>query len=171
MLTETDQIRNLIFEYADLVDDGDLDGLAALFAHATINSGSATLWYGRATGRGQHHRPDEIWHGRQGDTPKDTKHLVTNVAIEILEPRQAVARSYFVVLFSGRHTISPVISGRYHDEFDKELEGQWRFRSRRYIVDQVGEVNGFLGLDAAGEDLLRAQALGGRRVRFPVVFR
>ena len=38
MLPDPDAVRALIFRYADLIDAGDLDGLAALFAHATWRS-------------------------------------------------------------------------------------------------------------------------------------
>lgn len=46
MLNDTDEMRNLVFEYADLLDTGDLKGLSAIFSHATINRDSDDPWHG-----------------------------------------------------------------------------------------------------------------------------
>ena len=45
MVDNVQAIKNLIFSYAELLDSGDIEGLARLFAHGTIR-----------TGTGQEHR-------------------------------------------------------------------------------------------------------------------
>ena len=130
-------IENLIATYAELVDDGDFAGLGTLLADATF-AGSGTPVSG----------PDAIEKMFRNmlivyddGTPR-TKHVTTNVAIEVDEEAgTAVSRAYFTVLQAlPGLALQPIVSGRYRDRFERH-DGQWRFAERRVRVDLVGDVS------------------------------
>jgi 3-phenylpropionate/cinnamic acid dioxygenase small subunit len=138
-------IENLIASYAQLVDDGDFTGVGILLADATF-TGSA----GSVSGRDAIEKMlrDSLIVYDDG-TPR-TKHLVTNVAIEIDEEAgTAVSRSYFTALQALPDlALQPIVSGRYHDRFERR-DGQWRFVERRVQTDLVGDVSRHLRHAAA----------------------
>jgi 3-phenylpropionate/cinnamic acid dioxygenase small subunit len=74
-------------------------------------------------------------------TPR-TKHITTNVAIEIDEGSgTAVSRSYFTALQALPNLpLQPIVSGRYHDRFARR-DGRWRFVERRVRTDLVGDMS------------------------------
>jgi 3-phenylpropionate/cinnamic acid dioxygenase small subunit len=74
-------------------------------------------------------------------TPR-TKHLTTNVAIEVDEGAgTAVSRSYFTALQqTPGFALQAIVSGRYNDRFERR-DGQWRFVERRVQSDLVGDVS------------------------------
>jgi SnoaL-like domain len=82
-------------------------------------------------------------------TPR-TKHVTTNVAIEVDEEAgTAVSRSYFTALQALPNLpLQPIVSGRYHDRFERS-NGQWRFIERRVRTDLVGDVSRHLRHAAA----------------------
>src|SRR5947208_4786969 len=87
-------VENLIATYAELVDDGDFAGVGILLADATF-TGSA----GSVSGRDaiETMLRDTLIVYDDG-TPR-TKHVTTNVAIEVDENAgTAVSRSYFTAL-------------------------------------------------------------------------
>ena len=86
-------IENLIAAYAECVDIGDFRGVGVLLADATF-SGAAGSVSGRDASRT---RPGSLIVYDDG-TPR-TKHITTNIAIEVDEEAgTAVSRSYFAVL-------------------------------------------------------------------------
>jgi 3-phenylpropionate/cinnamic acid dioxygenase small subunit len=130
-------IRGLIHRYAELIDLGDLDGVAALFADAT--------W--TATGRTQPLRgAEQARRAYDGvilyDGIPRTKHVISNVTIELADDAaSADARSYFTVLQA--HPDLPlqvIIAGRYHDTFAKR-DGGWQFASREILPDLLGDLS------------------------------
>ena len=74
-------------------------------------------------------------------TPR-TKHVTTNIAIEIDEETgRAASRSYFTALQAlPGLALQPIVSGRYQDRFARR-EGRWRFVERRVRTDLVGDVS------------------------------
>src|SRR5829696_3698032 len=75
-------------------------------------------------------------------TPR-TKHVVTNVVVDVdsPEPDAASARSYFTVLQAVDGVpLQPIVAGRYHDQFAR-IEHVWRFTERVMHVDLVGDVS------------------------------
>jgi 3-phenylpropionate/cinnamic acid dioxygenase small subunit len=129
-------IENLIATYAELVDDGDFAGVGVLLADATL-IGSA----GSVRGRDAIERVlrDNVIVYADG-TPR-TKHVTTNVAIEVDEEAgTAVSRSYFTALQALPDlTLQPIVSGRYQDRFERR-DGEWRFVERHVHTDLVGDV-------------------------------
>jgi 3-phenylpropionate/cinnamic acid dioxygenase small subunit len=130
-------IENLIATYAELVDDGDFAGVGILLAEATF-AGSA----GSVSGRDAIEKMlrDSLIVYDDG-TPR-TKHVTTNVAIEVDEEAgTAVSRSYFTALQALPDlALQPIVSGRYQDRFERR-DGQWRFAERRVRTDLVGDAS------------------------------
>ena len=128
-------IAALVHAYAERIDAGDLDGVAALLRDA--------VWRSPA-------RPD----GVQGlaairalyadvilyeGTPC-TQHVVSNLTIE-LDGDAAHARSRFTVLQARPDfPLQPIAAGRYHDGFARN-GGVWRFAERTVLLDLVGDLS------------------------------
>ena len=143
------QIENLIYRYAELIDDGDLEGVAELFRDAEIVSPVHNV---RRQGF------DEVLHMYRlscrlyetTGTPL-TKHLTTNVIIELDgNGNEASARSYYTVIqATDCLPLQPIISGRYKDRFRK-VDTRWQFASREMIVDLIGDCSAHLLYDTSG---------------------
>src|SRR2546430_12040495 len=87
-------IENLIASYAELVDNGDFAGVGVLLANATFTGGAGSVSGGDAIERML--RDNVIIYE---DGQPRTKHVITNVAIEVdQEAGTAVSRSYFTAL-------------------------------------------------------------------------
>jgi len=142
---DVEAIRALIHRYAELIDLGELDAVAALFTHGTWSS----------PGRGTPLRGSEqVRRAYDGvilyDGIPSTKHVISNVTIDIADGgTTATARSYFTVL-QGRpdFPLQPIIAGRYHDQFER-ADDAWRFADRQIIPDLIGDLSRHLR-DAAG---------------------
>src|SRR3954471_13525570 len=129
------QIEALVYRYAELLDAGDLDGVAALFEHAAWKSARADVQGTQAVRR----MYDGVILYEDG-TPR-TKHVITNVVIDHQEgSTQASARSYFTVLQANDGVLRPVIAGRYHDRFER-VDGEWRFAERIIHPDLQGDLS------------------------------
>jgi hypothetical protein len=130
-------IANLIATYAHLVDAGDFAGVGALLADATFSGASGTVHGAAAI---ETMLRDRLIVYDDG-TPR-TKHLTTNVAIEVDETAgTARSRSYFTVLQAAPDlALQPIVSGRYDDRFERR-DGRWCFSERRVVSDLVGDVS------------------------------
>jgi 3-phenylpropionate/cinnamic acid dioxygenase small subunit len=130
-------IENLIATYAELVDDGDFAGVGVLLADATFTGGSGSVSGADAI---EKMLRDNVIIYEDG-TPR-TKHVTTNVAIEVDEEADtAVSRSYFTALQAlGDLALQPIVSGRYHDRFERR-DGRWRFVQRHVRTDLLGDVS------------------------------
>jgi uncharacterized protein (TIGR02246 family) len=133
--SDVEAIRALIHEYAELIDTGDLDGLAAMFADASWSS----------PGRGAPLQgTEQIRRAYDGvilyDGVPCTKHVISNVTIDVTGD-SATARSYFTVLQARPDfPLQPIIAGRYHDRFER-LDDRWRFADRQIIPDLFGDLS------------------------------
>ena len=133
-----DEIATLIFRYAERIDAGDLDALAELFRHARYGAGDGPLVL---TGEQVARINRELIILYEDGTPR-TRHVTTNLVIEVDEAAgTAAARSYYVVFQQAPGTpLEPIVSGRYHDRFER-ADGRWRFAERRIHVDLVGDLS------------------------------
>ena len=138
-------IENLIATYAELVDDGDFAGVGTLLADATFTGGAGSVSGADAI---EKMLRDSLIVYDDG-TPR-TKHVTTNVAIEVDEEAgTAVSRAYFTALQALPDlALQPIVSGRYDDRFERR-DGQWRFVERRVRTDLVGDVSRHLRHAAA----------------------
>ncbi len=139
-------ITNLLYRYAECMDNGDFAGAAALFGDARIRvaagdegvvdaAGILAVWEGSVT--------------RYADGTPRTKHVTTNAIVDIDEAgTSATARSYYTVLQQvDDFPLQPIISGRYHDAFAKR-GGEWHWVERDYtLVDLVGDLSRHLTME------------------------
>jgi 3-phenylpropionate/cinnamic acid dioxygenase small subunit len=130
-------IRNLLGTYCRLIDAGDFDGLGALFADAVLLDER-----GRVAAKGAE-AATALWSGvirRYDDGTPRTRHTTSNPVIELHEDGTAVCDSSFVVFQQIEKRIEPIAAGRYHDTFAAH-DGVWRFTSRQFFLDQLGDVS------------------------------
>jgi 3-phenylpropionate/cinnamic acid dioxygenase small subunit len=135
-------ITNLIYSYADLLDAGDLDAVAALFEHGRIcgveNGPPETVFAGAAGVRKMYDMATRLY---DDGTPK-TKHNTTNVRLEIDEA-EGTARStsyYCVTQATPELPLQVIVTGHYKDTFHR-FDDAWWFDTRIMFVDQVGDVS------------------------------
>jgi 3-phenylpropionate/cinnamic acid dioxygenase small subunit len=133
-------ICNLLYRYAEHMDNGDFAGAAEMFRHARVvldpkhgvsvdADGIRTIW--------------EEGVIRYADGTPRTKHVTTNLIVEVDEGAgTATCRSYYTVLQqTDTLPLQPIIAGRYHDRFER-VDGEWRFAERDYsIVELVGDLS------------------------------
>ena len=136
-------ICNLLYRYAEAIDEGRLEDAAALFRHARIETGAAgpldadgllALW-----------RKILVIH--PCGTPR-TRHLVTNPILDIDEAAgTATSRSCFTVMQATDDLPLQIIaSGRYHDRFAR-IDGEWCFVARDYRqLDFIGDLSRHLNI-------------------------
>jgi len=143
--TDVEDITALVMSYAERLDAGDLDGVAALFAHAT--------W--RSPARDEPLRgAEQVRRAYDGvllyDGVPATRHVVTNLVVRLESPERAQARSYFTV-FQARpdFPLQAIICGRYHDVFER-TGGTWRFADRLILPDLIGDLSRHLRVAPGG---------------------
>ena len=131
-----EEIRSLIHSYAELLDAGDLDGVAALFEHATWRtSARAEVLRGSEQVR-EAYRGVILYDG----VPR-TRHVISNVTVVCADAPVATARCYFTVLQAVPGLpLQPILAGQYHDEFE-QVDGDWRFTDRLILPDLLGDLS------------------------------
>lgn len=142
-------ITALVMSYAERLDLGDFEGVAALFADATYRASTGA---GVVTQRGS----DQVLATMRAliltyDGIPATKHVTTNLVVDVASSgTAATGRSYFTVL-QGRPGLglAPVVAGRYHDAFARDETG-WHFTDRLIFTDLVGDVSHHLRGDVLG---------------------
>jgi 3-phenylpropionate/cinnamic acid dioxygenase small subunit len=140
-------IARLLFTYAERLDDGDLDGMAALFAHASFRSVSGEMVLtGSEEVRAAFAGSVQLHDGRPA-----TQHVTTNLYVdEHPDGERATAHSAFSVL-QGTPTLplQVVCAGRYRDQFVCTA-GEWRFSDRLVDIRFFGDVSEHLAAAAQG---------------------
>ncbi len=135
-MRDHDEIERLLYAYAERLDLGDLDGVAALFEHATWRTAVRTdVLRGR----------EQVRHAYDGvilyDGIPRTKHVITDVAITVGGVDVASSRCAFTVLQACPGlALQPVLAGRYHDEFGR-VDGTWQFTDRLILPDITGDLS------------------------------
>jgi ketosteroid isomerase-like protein len=135
-------ISNLVHRYAELIDLGDFDGVGELFANAVITTDlNDEVREGAAAAAEQF----KDWTRRYPDGTPRTKHVTTNLIIEVApDGRTATCRSYFMVFQqTDELSLQPIIGGRYHDELTV-VDGEWSFTRRHYMSDLFGDLSAHL---------------------------
>ncbi len=136
------EIENLIYTYAELLDAGDLNGVAELFANGRIcgieNGPPETVFTGTAGVKKMYEMATRLY---DDGTPK-TKHNTSNVAVWVDEAGgTARATSYYLVTQATPNLpLQVIVTGRYRDTFHR-IDGVWRFDTRIMFVDQVGDMS------------------------------
>jgi hypothetical protein len=144
----TEQIRRIILAYPELIDRGDVAGVARLLDGVR---------FGSASGRNAPLIPADQLTTRTADEVREmyqstvifydgglphTKHLVSNIDIAFSDDRQtASSRSYYAVLQAlDDFPLQLIIAGRYEDVFDATPEG-WSLAIRREYADLIGDLS------------------------------
>ena len=145
-----DAIRRLMYLYAECVDLADFEGLAEIFRHGEMTSNTATGGMSGERVRDFYARTNKV----HENGTLCTRHLATNIIVDVDEAADSArARSYFVVFqATPRLPFQPIVGGRYHDRFER-VDGEWRFKQRRVLVDQIGDMSEHLTFDIASEEV------------------
>ncbi len=136
------EIENLLYIYAERIDAGDLAGVAELFSHGRIRPGpdapEEATFEGREQVLGMYQAATRL---HDDGTPL-TRHVTTNAIIEVDDAAgTGSARScYTVFQRTDALALQPIISGRYHDTFQR-IDGRWWFDTRIMLVDLVGDLS------------------------------
>lgn len=140
MSAHVNEITNLVYAYAERMDAGDLEGVARLFEHATYRSQAGTEYRGSSAVLAVLRKMVVLYDG-----VPCTKHVTTNVIVEI-DGGSATARSYYTVFQAADGLpLQAIIAGRYHDRFERADDG-WRFVDRFIFVDLAGDLSKHLRL-------------------------
>ena len=139
MTTSREAVERLLYRYAELIDAGDFAGVGELFAGCVLKAGGRVL-ANRDSAAVQ--RTYEMTTRRYEDGTPHTRHVVTNVVIEVDdELGTASARSTFTVFQSlPDFPLQPIIAGRYLDRFTRE-RGEWRFEEREMVPELFGDLS------------------------------
>jgi 3-phenylpropionate/cinnamic acid dioxygenase small subunit len=128
-------LENLVYAYAALVDAGDFAGVGELFAEGAF-AGTGGVLRGAAAVERMLRETVIVY---EDGTPR-TKHVTTNVALEV-SGATASGRACFTVLQAVPGLpLQTIAAGRYEDRFTS-AGGGWRFTERRATVDLVGDVS------------------------------
>jgi len=133
-------VERLIVAYAERIDAGDFAGVGQLFTHGRITVEDGTVLAVGADAVEALYLATTRRYDDDG-TPH-TKHVTTNVIVEAARGgTTAHARSYFTV-FQGLadFPLQAIISGRYHDTFER-MDGTWWFHDRRMLPELYGDLS------------------------------
>jgi len=125
------EIAGLITRYAMLNDDGDYDALAALFTDDArfIRPSGGDAIVGAAAIRASY----------EGRPPRISRHLITNIVVDIVSDGEATARSTIVLYTAPAGALpaianSPALLGGFRDRLIKTSDG-WHFAEREGFLD------------------------------------
>ena len=141
MTTSDEQaVANLLYRYAELVDDGDFEALGDLLDACLLISGDGDAGITGAAAITERYRSTTR---RYDDGTPRTTHVVSNPIVEVDGDDATSASRYVVFQATDDLDLQPIITGRYHDRF-RRRDGTWRFRERRMAVDLVGDLSAHL---------------------------
>jgi len=136
------QICNLLFRYGELIDDGDFEGIAGMFAKARIITPNGNI-EGHDGVLAMYRNSTRLY----PDGTPCTQHVISNQIIDI-DGNSASARSRFTVLQqTATLSLQVIISGRYHDRFACN-DGHWFFVEREMKAELFGDLSQHLLFDA-----------------------
>ncbi|TQK30844.1 nuclear transport factor 2 family protein [Arthrobacter sp. SLBN-53] len=134
-----DQITELLYRYAELIDAGDFDGVGHLLGRGNFMGVAGAEAIAKLFAVTTRRFPEH------GNRPR-TRHLVLNPIVDI-DADSARARSTFVVVQqTDTVALQPIVVGRYADTFARDEQG-WYFTERRVDVEMVGDVSDHLMID------------------------
>jgi ketosteroid isomerase-like protein len=126
-------IKNLIYEYAHHIDNGDLDSVAAMFNEGSIVAvdagGRETRIAGSAAVLALYKSFTRIYND---DLTPHTLHMTTNVLVDVKPGGERASAQSCAVVFQALEDfpLQPIIGVRYLDTFVRVGDG-WRFEQRK----------------------------------------
>jgi len=134
-MTDRDAITALVLRYAELLDGGDLEGVAALFSGATLRSNRHDrVRQGRDEALALYRSTVILYDGVPG-----TQHVITNVVIDLAGDAASSRCNFSVWQARPELPLQVILAGRYHDRFAKH-GGGWQFADRLILVDLIGNL-------------------------------
>lgn len=136
-------IKNLIYQYAHYIDDGDLDSVAAMFSKGKIvavdGEGRETDIVGRDAVLALYRSFTRIYD--DDDTPH-TLHVTSNVTVDVEEGAPSASAKSYAVVFQALadFPLQPIIGVRYYDTFIRLASG-WRFEQRKIDTRLKGDLS------------------------------
>ena len=151
-------IERLMFGYARSVDRADWSEIGRLFTYGRVltNNSPDVTEGGPAVA--------DLWrtvNKVHEDGTLRTRHLLTNIDIEI-DGDEARAESYFMVFqATDRTPLQPIAGGSYVDKFRRRTDGWW-FDEKFIYIDLIGNVSDHLAIviDQGPVDLAALRASG-----------
>lgn len=137
-MTDRGEIENLLYEYQERLDAGDLEGMAALFEHAVMSADTIDqTWRGSSEVLELFRQIFRIY----ADGSPHTTHTTLNPIVRVnADAGTATCRSVYVVYQQvDDFPLQPIITGGYHDTFDR-VDGAWRFASRTFVAGLQGDL-------------------------------
>jgi len=133
MTDSVKQITDMFFRYAEFFDTGQFDEFAALFEHgkwhrAEPGADGARTWIDKNV--------------RMYDGTPRTKHVTTNVRVDVDEDAGTATATAYVTIFQAVEDfpLQPIFSGRYQDDL-RRIDGQWWWKERRVVNDLYGDTS------------------------------
>jgi 3-phenylpropionate/cinnamic acid dioxygenase small subunit len=146
-------IGSLLARYAELIDDGDFEGVGALLGDCRVLTGDGTLV---ATGADAIAQLYVQTTRRYEDGTPRTQHVISNLIVEPADDgpgpgdggRLWAARSRFTVFqATDGLALAPIIAGRYRDVVHERADGTWAFVERRMAPELFGDLEHHLLFD------------------------
>lgn len=139
-------IEQIVYGYAELMDQGDFAGVAALFSRAHYRGAGPSD--SGVEGSVAVQEVLETMVQRYDDGTPRTQHVTTNLVIDVDELAiSARARSCFTVFQQvDTGVINPIIAGRYHDSYARDDSG-WYLTERVFLTSLVGDLSAHLTVD------------------------
>ena len=165
MISDEQQIANLIYSVNHFRDRGEFDKAADLFAHATFQTHYPAGYPGVGLAPDEYATRGPGSHGvQQGaeqvrailkgltqvydDGLPHSHYVVSNLMIEIDDSGdKASSWAYYTVFQSlPDFPLQPISAGRYEDRFER-VDGKWRFTSRDMHADHSADLSRHMYLD------------------------
>lgn len=132
------ELSNLVARYAELLNLGQVEEVGALFEHGRISSSNQPQEFvGPAAVIGMYRRsvifPEKV---------PDTLVFTSNLQLRV-DGDTAFGKAYFMAVTRTPSGVTPVLAGRYHDEF-RRIEGRWWFHHRHMLPDLAGDLSSHL---------------------------
>jgi 3-phenylpropionate/cinnamic acid dioxygenase small subunit len=140
MFEDWHTVQTLLMTYAEYVDAGRFADAAALFENATYR-----LEFPDRPGCTTYQGAEEVHAFFAGTrvypdgTPR-TKHLITNVAIDLEGDRASSRCNVTVLQQTDVLALQPIASGRYLDRLERAA-GEWRFADRLVTGFLLGDLS------------------------------
>jgi len=131
------EIVALIHRYAELLDAGRLDEVAALFERATWRASRNDLTLSSPDQVRAVYRNVILY---EDGTPR-TRHLLTNLTVDVDDAGVEASSSCYFTVLQGvvpGEPIQAILSGRYVDRLAKGPDG-WHFTDRLFHADLIGD--------------------------------
>jgi len=135
---DAEAVRALVIAYAERLDAGDLDGVAALFDGAVLRPARSGRVLRGAPAARRLFDPVVLY---DDGTPR-TKHVLANLEVSV-DPHEGTATSgctFTVWQARPGRGLEPVLAGRYDDRFAC-VDGRWRFAERVITPQLVGDLS------------------------------